>query len=57
MLVFLKDMLAAKGPWLSWESAAFATRRSRVRSPSGPPNVYWTNTYFFSGGFAVKVML
>ncbi len=22
-----------------------------------PPNVYWTNTYFFSGGFAVKVML
>lgn len=25
------------GPWLSWESAAFATRRSRVRSSSGPP--------------------
>ena len=25
------------GSWLSWESAAFATRRSRVRSPSGPP--------------------
>ena len=25
--------------------------------PSGPPNVYWTNTYFFSGGFAVKVSL
>jgi hypothetical protein len=22
-----------------------------------PPNVYWTNTYFFSGGFAVKVSL
>lgn len=22
-----------------------------------PPKVYWTNTYFFSGGFAVKVML
>lgn len=34
------------------------------RAPSGssvacssPPNVYWTNTYFFSGGFAVKVSL
>ena len=26
------------GSWLSWESAAFATRRSRVRSPSGPPD-------------------
>ena len=25
--------------------------------PSPPPNVYWTNTYFFSGGFAVKVSL
>ena len=25
--------------------------------PFGPPNVYWTNTYFFSGGFAVKVSL
>ena len=24
---------------------------------SSPPNRYWTNTYFFSGGFAVKVML
>ena len=26
-------------------------------SESSPPNVYWTNFYFFSGGFAVKVML
>ena len=26
------------GPWLSWESAAFASRRPRVRIPSGPPN-------------------
>ena len=26
------------GPWLSWESAAFATRRPRVRTPSGPPS-------------------
>lgn len=26
-------------------------------SSSSPPNRYWTNTYFFSGGFAVKVML
>lgn len=26
-------------------------------SSSSPPNVYWTNTYFFSGGFAIKVML
>ncbi|WP_290913198.1 hypothetical protein [Eubacterium sp.] len=26
-------------------------------SSSSPPNVYWTNTCFFSGGFAVKVML
>ena len=25
--------------------------------PSGPPNRYWTNTYFFSGGFAVKCSL
>ncbi len=25
------------GPWLSWESAAFASRRPRVRIPSGPP--------------------
>ena len=25
------------GSWLSWESAAFASRRSRVRSPSSPP--------------------
>ena len=25
------------GPWLSWESAAFASQRSRVRIPSGPP--------------------
>ena len=24
---------------------------------SAPPNKYWMNTYFFSGGFAVKVML
>ena len=24
---------------------------------SAPPNRYWTNTYFFSGGFAVKVSL
>ena len=39
------------------ESAAFATQRSRVRIPPGPPNVYWTNTYFFNGGFAVKVFL
>ncbi len=45
------------GPWLSWESAAFASRRPRVRIPSGPPNRYWTNTYFFSGGFAVKCSL
>ena len=22
-----------------------------------PPNVYWANTYFFAGDFAVKVML
>jgi hypothetical protein len=33
------------GSWLSWESAAFASQRSRVRSPSGPsshinPNLY-----------------
>ncbi len=28
------------------------------KNGSGPPNEYWTNTYyFFSGGFAVKVML
>lgn len=26
-------------------------------SSSSTPNRYWTNTYFFSGGFAVKVML
>ena len=26
------------------------------KNGSGPPNVYWTNTYVFSGGFAVKVM-
>ena len=24
---------------------------------SAPPNRYWTNTYFFSGGFAVKCSL
>ena len=28
-----------------------------VRLPSSPPNRYWTNTYFFSGGFAVKCSL
>ena len=26
-------------------------------SASPPPNVYWTNTYFFSGRFAIKVSL
>ena len=40
-----------------WESVRFASERSRVRIPSGPPNRYWTNTYFFSGGFAVKCSL
>ena len=24
---------------------------------TAPPNRYWTNTYFFSGGFAVKCSL
>ena len=24
---------------------------------SAPPNKYWMNTYFFSGGFAVKCVL
>ena len=24
---------------------------------SPPPNGHWTNTYFFNGGFAVKVWL
>ena len=31
--------------------------RTGVRLPSGPPNATQTNTYFFSGGFAVKVSL
>ena len=26
------------GPWLSWESVRFASERSRVQIPSGPPN-------------------
>nr|DAH06410.1 MAG TPA: hypothetical protein [Caudoviricetes sp.] len=26
-------------------------------SESSPPNKYWMNTYFFSGGFAVKCVL
>jgi hypothetical protein len=28
-----------EGQWLSWESDAFATRRSWVRIPSAPPNL------------------
>ena len=43
--------------WTVWESVRFASVRSWVRIPSGPPNRYWTNTYFYSGGFAVKVSL
>ena len=39
----------------AWESVRFASERSRVRIPSGPPNGHWTNTYFFKGGFAVEV--
>ena len=39
------------------ESARFAILRSGVRSPYGPPKQYQTNTYFFKGGFAVKVIL
>ena len=39
------------------ESTRFAIWRSGVRSPYGPPNEYWTNTYFFSGGFAVRCVL
>ena len=38
------------GPWLSWESAAFATRRPRVRIPSGPPIKKEPNGSFFIGG-------
>jgi hypothetical protein len=30
------------GLWLSWESAAFASQRSRVRIPSGPPSLTTT---------------
>ena len=36
---------------------SFASERSRVRIPSGPPNKVRTNTYFFSGGFAVQCSL
>ena len=43
--------------WTIRESVRFASERSRVRVSSGPPNKYWTNTYFFSGGFAVKCSL
>ena len=34
----------SKGLQLSWESAAFATQRSRVRIPSGPWNKNFINT-------------
>ena len=32
--------MCTMGSWLSWESAAFATQRSRVRIPYRPPNRY-----------------
>ena len=38
------------GPWLSWESAAFASRRPRVRIPSGPPIKKEPSGSFFIGG-------
>ena len=39
------------------EKAVLSGFRTGVRFPSPPPNGTQTNTYFFSGGFAVKVML
>ena len=39
------------------EEAADVARLGSDINSLAPPNVYWTNTYFFSGGFAVKVSL
>ena len=39
------------------EEVADVARLGSDINSLAPPNVYWTNTYFFSGGFAVKVSL
>ena len=39
------------------ERVRFAILTSEIRSTYRPPNVYWVNTSFFSGGFAVKAIL
>ena len=56
---FPKEMFFPLGASLrsAWESVRFASERSRVQVPPGPPDGHYTNTYFFKGGFAVRVWL
>jgi hypothetical protein len=38
-VVFSGRKIKAMGLWRSWERASMAWKRSRVRIPSGPPNL------------------
>ncbi len=49
--------LSSKNGKLRSEKDVWMDFRTGVQFPSPPPDGYYTNTYFFKGGFAVRVWL
>ena len=58
--LFVYDFLSFK-KWLIYAEKQLDNlcvgEKSGVQFPSPPPDGYYTNTYFFKGGFAVRVWL
>lgn len=52
---YFNDMPEVARPLVKGAKEAFSKIEQMLYS--APPNGYWTNTYYFSGGFAVKVLL
>lgn len=49
--------LSSKNGKLRSEKDVWMGFRTGVQFPSPPPDGHYTNTYFFKGGFAVRVWL